>query len=231
MTPRQPTATEPANAGTATPNAQLKPVAIEQSPQPDTQAAATAAPVAGPADSGTPAGVGQAPAPLVEQPKQAATAAEPVAEPADAGADAVTNVPVAPLGLEPAPAKAPAAVATKPANATPQVAAPAVATPATAPEQPETAKAQAVAPQAEPQGETVVAMNVPAPPATASDSIDTVADRISWLRDYHGGDCFYATVTSATDKAIEIEGFGTEVTPVRADAGRLSSKIPRRAGD
>jgi serine/threonine-protein kinase len=56
-------------------------------------------------------------------------------------------------------------------------------------------------------------MNVPAPPATASDSIDTVADRVSWLRDYRGGDCFYATVTSATDKAIAIEGFGTAIGP------------------
>ena len=121
-------------------------------------------------------------------------------------------------------------MATKPANATPKVAAPAVAALATAPEHPETAKAEAAAPQAETQAETVVAMNVPTPPATASDSIDTVADRISWLRDYHGGDCFYATVTSATDKAIEIEGFGTDSQPVRADAGRLSSKVPRRAG-
>ena len=61
-------------------------------------------------------------------------------------------------------------------------------------------------------------MNVPAPPATASDSIDSVADRVSWLRDYRGGDCFYATVTSATDKAIEIEGFGTTRRAVREDA-------------
>ena len=33
------------------------------------------------------------------------------------------------------------------------------------------------------------------------------------MQDYRGGDCFYATVTSATDKAIEIEGFGTTVAP------------------
>jgi hypothetical protein len=56
-------------------------------------------------------------------------------------------------------------------------------------------------------------MNVPPPPVGASDAIDTVADRISWLRDYRGGDCFYATVTAATDKAIEIEGFGTTAAP------------------
>ena len=68
-------------------------------------------------------------------------------------------------------------------------------------------------------------MNVPTPPATASDSIDTVADRISWLRDYHGGDCFYATVTSATDKAIEIEGFGTEVSPFEQMLGAFQAKF------
>ena len=74
----------------------------------------------------------------------------------------------------------------------------------------DTASQTAQAPKPE---DAVVAMNVPAPSVTASDSIDTVADRVSWLRDYRGGDCFYATVTSATDKAIEIEGFGTTVAP------------------
>jgi hypothetical protein len=73
-------------------------------------------------------------------------------------------------------------------------------------------EATQAAPAPKPEG-GVVAMNVPAPPVTASDSIDTVADRVSWLQDYRGGDCFYATVTSATDKAIEIEGFGTTVAP------------------
>ena len=68
-------------------------------------------------------------------------------------------------------------------------------------------------------------MNVPAPPATASDSIDSVADRVSWLRDYRGGDCFYATVTSATDKAIEIEGFGTSVAPFEQMLGAFQAKF------
>ena len=67
-------------------------------------------------------------------------------------------------------------------------------------------------------------MNVP-PPATASDSIDSVADRVSWLRDYRGGDCFYATVTSATDKAIEIEGFGTSVAPFEQLLGAFQAKF------
>jgi serine/threonine protein kinase len=63
------------------------------------------------------------------------------------------------------------------------------------------------------QSETTVAMNVPKPEVPAADAIDEVAERISWLRNYSGGDCFYASATSATDKAIEIEGFATAVEP------------------
>ncbi|WP_274627913.1 serine/threonine-protein kinase [Arvimicrobium flavum] len=47
----------------------------------------------------------------------------------------------------------------------------------------------------------------------AAEAIDGVAERIAWLRGYTGGECFYATAMSATDKAIEIEGFGTDVEP------------------
>lgn len=54
---------------------------------------------------------------------------------------------------------------------------------------------------------------VPKPEVPATDAIDVVAQRISWLRDYSGGDCFYASTTSATDKEIEIEGFSTSVEP------------------
>lgn len=54
----------------------------------------------------------------------------------------------------------------------------------------------------------------PAPQEEPEKAVDNVAERISWLRDYRdGGDCFYAIATSATDKAIEIEGFGTDVEP------------------
>lgn len=58
------------------------------------------------------------------------------------------------------------------------------------------------------------------PPADGNDkndetamNVDNVADRIAWVRRYEGGDCFYATALSATDKAIDIEGFGTQVEP------------------
>ena len=56
-------------------------------------------------------------------------------------------------------------------------------------------------------------MNIPKPEVPATDAIGGVAERISWLRNYSGGDCFYASATGATDKAIEIEGFGTAVEP------------------
>ncbi|HWK66919.1 MAG TPA: protein kinase [Rhizobiaceae bacterium] len=67
------------------------------------------------------------------------------------------------------------------------------------------------------QGEQKVAIYVPEAPKPAEEpqaAIDDVAERISWLRDYgDGGECFYAAATSATDKAMEIEGFGTDVEP------------------
>jgi serine/threonine-protein kinase len=61
--------------------------------------------------------------------------------------------------------------------------------------------------------EAIAALNPPKPPFLATDGIDDVAERISWLQDYRGGECFYATATAATDKSIEIEGFGTAVEP------------------
>ncbi len=59
---------------------------------------------------------------------------------------------------------------------------------------------------------TDVSINIPKPDVPAKE-IGDVAQRISWLRDYSGGNCFYATALSATDKAIDIEGFGTGVEP------------------
>ena len=97
--------------------------------------------------------------------------------------------------------------------------------PAPAQQPPDTTAEAAKPAQPAEAKETTVAMNVPAPPATASDSIDSVADRVSWLRDYRGGDCFYATVTSATDKAIEIEGFGTSVAPFEQMLGAFQAKF------
>ncbi|TIQ79197.1 serine/threonine-protein kinase [Mesorhizobium sp.] len=64
-------------------------------------------------------------------------------------------------------------------------------------------------------GEAAVALNVPKPELELppKNALDYPAQRASWVRDFNGGDCFYATLTSATETAVEIEGLGTEVQP------------------
>ncbi|TIX97530.1 MAG: serine/threonine protein kinase, partial [Mesorhizobium sp.] len=59
------------------------------------------------------------------------------------------------------------------------------------------------------------ALNVPKPELEQppKNALDYPAQRASWVRDFNGGDCFYATLTSATETAVEIEGLGTEVQP------------------
>jgi serine/threonine-protein kinase len=59
--------------------------------------------------------------------------------------------------------------------------------------------------------QTVVALNVPKPEIPPV--VDDLAQRVSWVRDFAGGDCFYATMISAAGKSAEIEGFGTAVQP------------------
>ncbi|TJW40254.1 MAG: serine/threonine protein kinase, partial [Mesorhizobium sp.] len=64
-------------------------------------------------------------------------------------------------------------------------------------------------------GEATVALNVPKPELELppKNALDHAAQRVSWVRDFNGGDCFYATLTSATEAAVAIEGLGTEVQP------------------
>ena len=47
----------------------------------------------------------------------------------------------------------------------------------------------------------------------------------SWVRDFGGGDCFYATMTSSTDTAAAIEGFGTAVQPFERMLGDFQAKF------
>ena len=63
--------------------------------------------------------------------------------------------------------------------------------------------------------EATVALNVPKPDLglPPKNALDHAAQRVSWVRDFNGGDCFYATLTSATEAAVAIEGLGTEVQP------------------
>lgn len=63
----------------------------------------------------------------------------------------------------------------------------------------------------------------PVPPPIVA--IDEVAERISWLRNYSGGACFFAAATAATDKAIAIEGFGTAVKPFNDLLGAFQARF------
>ncbi|TGQ89239.1 serine/threonine protein kinase [Mesorhizobium sp. M8A.F.Ca.ET.208.01.1.1] len=69
----------------------------------------------------------------------------------------------------------------------------------------------------------VVALNVPKP--AIPPVVDDSAQRVSWVRDFGGGDCFYATMTSSTDKAAAIEGFGTAVQPFERMLGDFQAKF------
>jgi len=81
--------------------------------------------------------------------------------------------------------------------------------------QPETTKAPAQLPQqpeTKPPANTEVAMNLPKPQAPPPPA-DQLTQRASWVRDFSGGSCFYASLTSATDTSAAIEGFATAVQP------------------
>jgi serine/threonine-protein kinase len=104
----------------------------------------------------------------------------------------------------------------KPEPETSQPAAPKVAAPAPKPTASQTDAANAesqttVPPAAKQPDQPVVALNVPKP--AVPPAVDDIAQRVSWVRDFGGGDCFYATMNSSTDTAAAIEGFGTAVQP------------------
>jgi serine/threonine-protein kinase len=57
-----------------------------------------------------------------------------------------------------------------------------------------------------------------APPeetAEPTEQVDSAAKQIAWLRNYSGGDCFYATATAVNGTQTEIEGFGESVEGFR----------------
>lgn len=68
-----------------------------------------------------------------------------------------------------------------------------------------------------------IAMNVPKPEVPPP--ADAAAERLTWVSAFNGGDCFYATVTSATDKGVAIEGFGTSVPPFEQLLGEFQAKF------
>lgn len=81
----------------------------------------------------------------------------------------------------------------------------------------------ASSPPANQPDQPVVALNLPKP--AIPPVVDDSAQRVSWVRDFGGGDCFYATMTSSTDKAAAIEGFGTAVQPFERMLGDFQAKF------
>ncbi|UVK44042.1 protein kinase [Mesorhizobium sp. AR07] len=80
-----------------------------------------------------------------------------------------------------------------------------------------------VSPAAKQPDQPVIALNLPKP--VIPPVVDDVAQRVSWVHDFSGGDCFYATMTSATDKAAAIEGFGTVVQPFERMLGDFQARF------
>ncbi|TGQ66165.1 serine/threonine protein kinase [Mesorhizobium sp. M00.F.Ca.ET.186.01.1.1] len=135
--------------------------------------------------------------------------------PAPSPAPTAPAAPAAEKASTPPPAQAEVVESPKPEPPASQPAAPKVAEPATNPfaSQPDATNAEnqtAAPPAAKQPDQPVVALNLPKPEVPPTD--DT-AQRVSWVRDFGGGDCFYATMTSSTDQAAGIEGFGTAVQP------------------
>jgi hypothetical protein len=77
----------------------------------------------------------------------------------------------------------------------------------------------------QPKAAEQIALNIPKPDVPATDAVNEMAQRISWVRDFRGGDCFYATATSVTDKAIAVEGFGTGVDPFMTLLARFQERF------
>ena len=80
-------------------------------------------------------------------------------------------------------------------------------------------------PANKPLGKEDVAVNLPKPEGPGDKGIDAVVQRASWVRDFSGGACFYASLISAINGAPAIEGFGTTVQPFERMLGDFRSKF------
>ena len=224
----------------------LKPPATEARPQTEasvppvgSQADAKAVQTPEPAKPTVPPQTNEPPKPLATdtqppsekaspaiQPDTMASGGQISASPPDTTAPAP---PAAEKAATPPPAQPPKVVESqKPEPQISQPAAPTTAVPAPKPtaSQTDVANAEnqkAVSPAAKQPDQPVVALNVPKPEIPPV--VDDIAQRASWVRDFGGGDCFYATMTSATDKAAAIEGFGTAVQPFERMLGDFQAKF------
>ncbi|PLP58058.1 serine/threonine protein kinase [Mesorhizobium loti] len=161
----------------------------------------------------------QGPQPNKAQPAQPPTGDSPTAAPVPEVAE--SRKPEQPASVPPV-AKAPETSQTeaenKPAPDTKPIAtepdAPSKLPQADAPSTPAAKSPEPTQPPATKQpGGTDVAVSLPKPEIPPTKQVDEMAQRTSWVRDFNGGDCFYASLTSATDRVAAIEGFGTAVQP------------------
>ncbi|TGP56609.1 serine/threonine protein kinase [bacterium M00.F.Ca.ET.230.01.1.1] len=136
-----------------------------------------------------------------------------------------TNKPAAKLSVKdlvdklsklpkPATSPSPAPQSQASAQPTPSPSAPKAQTPTANQPAAPTQPAQQPQPSAAKQPGTDVAINVPKPALPSpQDDMAKWNDQRSWVRDFSGGSCFYANVTSRAGAAPAIEGFGTAVPP------------------
>ncbi|MGX5799764.1 protein kinase domain-containing protein [Bradyrhizobium sp. Arg314] len=226
-----PPATQPkreANNQVQVPQVETKPAQppAEQSPTP------APAPATKAAESPTPAQpAGEPPAVKTPEPSQTAEN-KPVQEKNPPAAkpsvkdlvDMLSKLPKPKASSPPAAqSQAPAQPTTPPAE--PEARTPAASQPQTpiAPTQP----AQQPQPPATKQPDnTDVAINVPKP-ALPSPEQETAKwmERRSWVRDFSGGSCFYANVTSGPGASPAIEGFGEAVQPFEQLLNDFQSKF------
>lgn len=55
--------------------------------------------------------------------------------------------------------------------------------------------------------------------------VDPAAEQATWVEDYSGGDCFFATATVMNGKMTEIEGFGESIGPFKSLLNDFTSRF------
>ncbi|TIR27653.1 MAG: serine/threonine protein kinase [Mesorhizobium sp.] len=207
----QPATQQASEAKSQTPQVETKPVqpSAQQSP----------APAPGPTAEGQkPTRPASEPAVKAPEPSQAAEnkpaqeANPPAAKPSVKDlVDMLSKLP------KPNPSPPPASQSQASTQPTPAPSAPKAQTSTASPPETSTAPTQPAQQPQQPatkQPETDVAINVPKPSLpSAEDDMAKWNEQRSWVRDFSGGNCFYANVTSGPGGAPRIEGYGTAVQP------------------
>jgi serine/threonine-protein kinase len=208
--PTPPAAQPESEAKSQTPQGETKPV------QPPVQQSPATAPAQTDAASQKPARPASEPAVKAPEPSQEAEIKSTQEANPPAAKPSVKDL-VDKLSKLPKPAASPASQSQASAQPTPPPSEPKAQTPtAGQPEAPTAPTRPAQQPQtpATKQPGTDVAINVPKPSLpSAEDDTAKWNDQRSWVRDFSGGSCFYANVTSGPGGVPMIEGYGTAVQP------------------